>query len=184
MESLIKVRIIDPYNRIISVRCSPSDKISDLYKKYIENGGDKNNNQFKFGREEIKDWDQTLSYYNIEDDDVIISFNEIKEILIDVIIEDYRGGKISVRCSPNDKISDLYKRYVENGGNKNCDQFKFEGMILKMSAKLSYYYIEDGDIINVTERARGGGIDMAPVKIDRIKDEPDYLITSDGLNLF
>ena len=41
MESLIKVRILDTKGKEIIVQCRPSDTISDLYKKYIENGGDK-----------------------------------------------------------------------------------------------------------------------------------------------
>ena len=34
------------------------------------------------------------------------------------------------------------QKYTTNGGDKNCDQIKFDGMTLKKSATLSYYILK------------------------------------------
>ena len=118
------------------------------------------------------------------------------ESLIKVRLVDSKGRVMIVQCRPSDTISDLKKKYVENGGNKYIrnPKFKYDGEILEESVMLSDLEIEDYDCITVNETVRGGETGCAtkfsdpekqgPVEIDTVTEGPDYLIVCDGLNLF
>ena len=119
------------------------------------------------------------------------------EGLIEVDIINPRGRKITLRCHPSDTISDLYKKYLENGGDKYIKHPKFiyvGEVILDRTLTVYDLGIEDGDRITVNGIEKGGEIGMAakftdpekdgPVEINTVKDGPDYLIACDGINLF
>lgn len=105
--------------------------------------------------------------------------------LIEVRIKDTKGRETIVQCRSNDKIHDLYKKYVKNGGELKKPQFRFDGEALwNWNLTLDDLGIENGDSIFASERCCGGLIPVEINTTNTVTDGPDYLTVCNGLNLF
>ena len=144
------ITIINPKARKIFLSVTDNLTIKELKEKYMKAQELSNSNFiFLFDGTVLKN-DKTLRYYEIKDGDVIIS----KEELLKIIIKNLKGQNTIFNVSRNMTIRELKETYISAKGYSNSDscQFKFDGCILNNDNNVSFYEMEDGDVIISNER--------------------------------
>ena len=102
--------------------------------------------------------DKTFAFYEIENDDIIISniSNISYKPKLRIYIKDLKGREVTLEVHSSDTIG-YAKRLYANLVHLSNDyyQWKFDGLILNDNKTFEYYEIEKDDIIISTDRLVG-----------------------------
>ena len=146
----IRIYVKDLKGKEVKIELDSSEKISFGKKLYANKINSFDSFQWKFNAMILND-DNTFEFYDINDEDRIIS-NNMNIQKIKVNIKNAKGRETQLLVNSSDKISLGKKLYANLVDSSDDLSWKYDGIILNDDKTFDYYKIDNEDLIISTTK--------------------------------